>query len=667
MRRIPFEIWFAALVLLAHLYVFFLPANSLVNWFHSDDAFYYFKVAQNITEGYGITFDRIGRASGFHPLWMVILTPIFALARFDLILPLRLVVMLSALLSTGTGVLLFRLAKRVLHPYAAAFIAFFWAFHPLAHRNVTEMGLESALSGLLIALLLYRVIQENETGAHSYRRLLLTGLVGALTVMARLDNIFFVVIAGAWVTFSSIRLRYLLVLDLMLVALGVFVVNFLRVGIGPPAIPYMLSAQVMVVVALVVRVPVYYFFGLYSGPTEKGGWVQYLFRAGLASAISTGMIATIMLILQTVNLFPGFPRIVIIYEAVYALAGVILTRGAVAILARGSPSEEPLRWDSVFRRGLCYFLPVGLILAAYMGSSYLYFGTFMPVSGQIKRWWGTLYTIYGHPIRSIPEMIGFFNLGPWDLLNQMMQFPAGLSTTLRLALWSIPAALLLIRPGYRNKTVNALHKLAIFPLFAGGFLQMLAYTGTSYTHMRPWYWVAQFMLIGLAAGILLDALLNWLQPSLASRQQPKVGSLVTVVSAGLCALIFLAAASDVVKRMPMTVPPEKAELYLQESQMLEERTEPGALIGFTGGGTTAYFIHDRTIVNLDGLMNTKEYFEHLKKWQAAEYLDKIGLQYVVAREYVITKSEPYTQFEGRLEEISMIGENTFYRWRIPGK
>jgi hypothetical protein len=135
MRRIPFEVWLVVLVFFVHLYPVFVPANSLVmKWFGSDDAFYYFKTAQNITEGRGITFDGLGRDSGFHPLWMLVITPIFALARFDRLLPLRLVVGLSALLSAGTGVLLYRLAKRSLAPLAAAFAALFWIFYPFIHK-----------------------------------------------------------------------------------------------------------------------------------------------------------------------------------------------------------------------------------------------------------------------------------------------------------------------------------------------------------------------------------------------------------------------------------------------------------------------------------------------------------------------------------------------------
>ncbi len=92
-----FELIIVVIVLVASLYVACAPANNLMNWYSTDDAFYYFKTAQNVSEGYGLTFDRIGRSSGFHPLWMLVCIPVFALARFDLMLPLRLLVLVAGI------------------------------------------------------------------------------------------------------------------------------------------------------------------------------------------------------------------------------------------------------------------------------------------------------------------------------------------------------------------------------------------------------------------------------------------------------------------------------------------------------------------------------------------------------------------------------------------
>ena len=52
--------------------------NYKIHFLH-DDAYYYFKIASNITQGFGITFDTINPTNGFHPLWMLVLLPLFAL------------------------------------------------------------------------------------------------------------------------------------------------------------------------------------------------------------------------------------------------------------------------------------------------------------------------------------------------------------------------------------------------------------------------------------------------------------------------------------------------------------------------------------------------------------------------------------------------------------
>ena len=89
-----FEILLIATILGIHLYAAFSDAYNFPNaWFMRDDAYYYFKVAQNITEGRGISFDGINLTNGYHPLWLLVCIPVFYLARFDLILPLRVLLM----------------------------------------------------------------------------------------------------------------------------------------------------------------------------------------------------------------------------------------------------------------------------------------------------------------------------------------------------------------------------------------------------------------------------------------------------------------------------------------------------------------------------------------------------------------------------------------------
>ena len=111
MKRLDwFEILLIVLVMSISLYAAFADGQNFSwRWFTRDDAYYYFKVAQNISEGHGSTFDGINATNGYHPLWMLICVPIFALARFDLVLPLRLLFLVMSGLSVATGILLYRL------------------------------------------------------------------------------------------------------------------------------------------------------------------------------------------------------------------------------------------------------------------------------------------------------------------------------------------------------------------------------------------------------------------------------------------------------------------------------------------------------------------------------------------------------------------------------
>jgi hypothetical protein len=87
--------------------------------------------------------------------------------------------------------------------------------------------------------------------------------------------------------------------------------------------------------------------------------------------------------------------------------------------------------------------------------------------------------------------------------------------------------------------------------------------------------------------------------------------------------------------------------------LLEEHTEPGSIIGLTGGGNVGYFIQDRTIVNMDGLINSYAYFQALQDRTGGEYLQSIGLDYVLANP-VILDQQPYKgQFNEYLEPLKV--------------
>jgi hypothetical protein len=86
----------------------------------------------------------------------------------------------------------------------------------------------------------------------------------------------------------------------------------------------------------------------------------------------------------------------------------------------------------------------------------------------------------------------------------------------------------------------------------------------------------------------------------------------------------------------------------------------------TGGGMTAYFINGRTIVNLDGLINSPQYFAAMKNGTAAEFLAEMGLDYVFGNPYMLLESDPYRSiFSGNLTSLGQLPGSahfTLYRF-----
>ncbi|MEM9212517.1 MAG: hypothetical protein AAGA63_13625, partial [Pseudomonadota bacterium] len=70
------SIFFAAFV------VWFLDQTSiymLLTFYAFDDAFYYVEIARRLWEDGAFSFDGLTETNGFHPLWLFLQAPIFAI------------------------------------------------------------------------------------------------------------------------------------------------------------------------------------------------------------------------------------------------------------------------------------------------------------------------------------------------------------------------------------------------------------------------------------------------------------------------------------------------------------------------------------------------------------------------------------------------------------
>ena len=128
---------------------------NLLRGVNNDDSFYYFQIARNLAEGKFSTFDGgITRTNGYHPLWMLLITPfywildpetaLFAIKAFEIMLIAGGVALIAAAA---------RLARR---PWILLF-----ATLPLLYQHTALfLGLEAAaalfmLGLFFLALMLY--------------------------------------------------------------------------------------------------------------------------------------------------------------------------------------------------------------------------------------------------------------------------------------------------------------------------------------------------------------------------------------------------------------------------------------------------------------------------------------------------------------------------------
>lgn len=660
------------------IYVAFTPANSMMNWYSNDDAFYYYKVAQNVLSGHGFSFDGINLTNGFHPLWMVICLGVFWLSRFHLLLPLRVLIVISGVLNGLTGVVLLRLLQKFLPLVAAILGACVWILLPSIYNNYTAHGLESALSAFFVAVLLLKSADLLTGPAEKRARKLITlGFIAALTILSRLDTLFVVAMVGFFVVFKITRMNRLMVFDLVAVFIASVLAWIIRFSTTPLVLNnYSLYPQM--VLSLMLTPTAVFFAGLYN-PKVKYSKVQLFSRLAAAAAGLAAALYLALLLLQKAGMNLLVSRSLILLSVSLAFILFLFVRFFYR------PSSQVLSvsaWQQVknwirqglphhLRDGVLFSFPIVLLVCGYMLTNKLVFGTFTPVSGQVKTWWGTLEnTVY----RQNTTLVGLMGLAPgrgkspWSLLTSIVadisifirnlfvkdteDLPVILFLVFLFMLFILLIFLLSRKDGLLARRSFAL----LIPALAGGCLLHIAYyAARNYGHTRSWYWVPETMLLVLLGAVVSSRMF---EKTRQWTRTPVAENLLLLVMVGF---VFFLHARYIARLCPPSVSPEHQADYLAETRELESYTRENSLIGMTGGGATAYFIQNRTIINLDGLINSAEYFSTLKTGATNRFLNNLHLDYVFGNSYMLLKTDPYQQiFTGRIREIGNIHSGSHF-------
>jgi len=659
-----FEILLVSIIMAISLYAALSDSQNLSwRWFTRDDAYYYFKVAQNISEGHGSTFDGINPTNGYHPLWMLVCIPVFALARFDLILPLRVLLLVMGGLSAATAILFYRLIGKVFTPAVGAIAAVYWAFNYDVLVRVYQQGLETGIAVFFVVLLVYKLYEFETSWRNSLvttKQLLTLGLIAMLTVLSRLDLIFLAGMVGIWVIFRKSPLRYFLPLDIAALVVSVLLAFVIRLSL-PEYYQYATVAITMVAVSLGVKLSCAYILGLYQS-SVLSNLPKLAKRLSIFIISGSGITAIIMLILAKLEHFEGFPRIVIVYDLIFTAFFFTISRFSVlGLKTTASTPNESLTTLEFMRRnrkqwlaeGILYFGSVIAGLALYMLSNKILFGTFSPVSGQLKRWWGSLAgRVYDGPA---PEPLSFFGVhysgdsNIWHPLSTLLgsfterlfdRHPDPSHYLIILSIFVLMYYLLLLLNKHKAKSVIA--QLSMVPIFASAWLQVLYYHALGYSAYKEWYWVSQLVFVNLALGLILGILFH------AVKKVRFAETWVWAIALGLGLYMLIPFWSAIRSNMTYnewkTTDPDN-----DIAAFLEANTEPGSIIGMTGGGNAGYFIHDRIVINMDGLINSYKYYQLLKEKKAGEYLANEGMGYILANSALLNQLPYKGQFEPYIE------------------
>jgi hypothetical protein len=569
-------------------------------------------------------------------------------------------------------------------PAIGAIAALFWVFSHDVLITLYQNGLESGIAAFFIVLLVYK-LYELETSWRkngvSQKQIIVLAVIAVLAMFSRLDLVFLAGIVGIWIVFRDSLLRYFLPLDIASIVVITLLAFIVRVDI-PGYYQNVDVALTMMVVSLIVKILCGFFFGLYQHSVVLRV-SELLKRLALFAIVSSVITGLLVLASISIGLVQGsFSRLIILID----IGLTFLSFGISRLLFLGlktnatfpvSLPEKPLddlraHWKKWIREGALYDGIVFGLLGIYMVWSRVAFGTSSPVSGQIKQWWASLPgRAYGGSSRDILSFFGLSYLsdenawrpisslfGSWaEDMYMILPIVDVWRYLLLLTVFAVIFYVLLL--ANRKKAKIALTEMSIIPLLSGAWLQILYYSMVGYAAHKEWYWVSQIMITVLVFSLMFG-LLYMLIRKIPYRY---------VIAWGLAAYVGVnmgASFWKMIREVMLYNAWEPNTPYMDIVPLLEEYTELGSIIGLTGGGNVGYFIQDRTIVNMDGLINSYAYFQALQARQGGEYLHNIGLDYVLANPLILDQQPYKGQFNEYLEPLNVYyGGKQLMRYRAP--
>jgi hypothetical protein len=192
-NSVPIWLWIGVgLAFVVRLVVAWSPVTTSFALSVPDDAYYYFTIARNLAAGAGATFDGLAPTNGFHPLWLITITPMWLVAGASQTFPIHLALTLGALFDLATMMGIWHLAQSLTQRSAlAALTVLVYAWNPY-NLAASVNGLETSMGAMLFVWSLVVYWRLRLAVNVGWKDWLVMGGLWSLLLLARTDYLIIV-------------------------------------------------------------------------------------------------------------------------------------------------------------------------------------------------------------------------------------------------------------------------------------------------------------------------------------------------------------------------------------------------------------------------------------------------------------------------------------------
>jgi hypothetical protein len=280
------------------------------------------------------------------------------------------------------------------------------------------------------------------------------------------------------------------------------------------------------------------------------------------------------------------------------------------------------------RTALWLIGPVLAGTAVYFAANWLAFDTPLPVSGMVKQWWASLGPAGSVGLRAAPA--NFAKLAALPLPREGLIY-GGIGLLVLAASWLVPS--------YRRQGDRRQHLLDAFCLCAVllHLVKLTAYSvcSTPALTFYTWYHVAAlvvkwFVLFYVPTRVLYAVRHVRLGLRAAPSWLPVASYAIVYAVAGAANWSLYDRAAMTIDYCRQLADYRGAEWEIASyvgSQWANENLPPDAVIGVWDSGVLGYFCKAR-VINLDGLINSRDFLERVKKGELEQFLADHHVNYL---------------------------------------